>query len=111
MTARLDEMRSEQRYPGTHPVFLENTLCATRDMSASGVYFWKDGMCLYAPGDSISFVVELETTKGRLLWKCKGTVVRTEPIGDMAGVAVKLTEVKMERPWTDEIRSDHDGVR
>ena len=106
MTARLTESRKEQRFPGTHPVFLENSLCATRDMSASGVYFWKEGMCLYAPGDTITFAIELETAKGRLMWNCQGTVVRTEPIGNMAGVAVKMTEVKMEPLYAGTARKD-----
>lgn len=111
MTARLNEMRRERRYRGAYPVFLGSTLCATRDMSTSGVYFWKEGMCIYAPGDLIHFAVELETARGRMMWKCHGAVVRTEPIGDMAGVAVKLTESKMEPTWTDNIPSNIGDVR
>ena len=111
MTARMTEMRKEQRYVGNYPVFLGNAMCATRDMSASGVYIWKDGMCMFAPGDSIKFAVQLETANGRLMWKCQGTVVRTEPIGNMAGMAVKLNEVTMERPYTDNVRDDFGKVR
>ena len=97
MTATITELRAEQRFPGTNPVFIGNALCATRDMSASGVYFWKEGLCLYAPGDSIKFAVELETPKGRIMWNCQGTVVRTELMGTIAGVAVRMTDVKMDR--------------
>ena len=75
-------------------------------MSASGVYFWKEGMCVYAPGDTITFAIELETTKGRLMWNCHGKVVRTEPIGNMSGVAVKMTEVKMEPLYAGTTRKD-----
>jgi len=106
MTAQLTESRTAQRYRSTYPVFLGNTLCATRDVSASGVYFWKEGMCLYAPGDTIAFAIELETAKGRLMWNCRGRVVRTEPIGNMAGVAVKMTEVKMEPLYAGTARKD-----
>ena len=106
MTAQMTESRKEQRYPGTNPLFLGNTLCATRDMSASGVYFWKEGMCVYAPGDTITFAIELETAKGRLMWNCQGTVVRTELIGKMSGVAVKMTEVKMEPLYAGAARKE-----
>ena len=106
MTAKLTELRREQRFRSTYPVFLGNTLCATRDISASGVYFWKDGMCMYAPGDSIHFSIELDTPKGRLMWKCQGTVVRAEPIGRMAGVAVRMTDVKMEPLYAGAARKE-----
>lgn len=111
MTARLAEMRKEQRYHGAYPVFLGNTLCATRDMSTSGVYFWKNGMCMLAPGDTVRFAIELDTAKGRIMWNCRGAVVRTEPFGDMAGVAVKLTESKMEPVCTDAVRSNIGDLR
>lgn len=106
MTAQVTEMRKERRYRGAYPVFVGNTLCATRDMSTSGVYFWKEGLCTYARGDTLRFAIELETAKGRIMWNCRGAVVRTEPIGNMAGVAVKLIESKMVAPWEDTVRSE-----
>ena len=106
MTATITELRKEHRYRGANPVFLENVLCATRDMSASGVYIWKEGMCVYAPGDTIKFAVELETTKGRLMWNCQGTVVRAETLGKMAGLAVKMTQVQMEPLYAGVARKD-----
>lgn len=101
MTAKLPELRRDQRYHAALPVFLGNAMGATRDMSTSGVYFWKDGMFLCMPGDSISFEIELQTANGRMMWKCQGAVVRVEPLGDMVGVAAKITESTMEAPWTD----------
>ena len=106
MTAKLPELRRDQRYHAAVPVFLGGAMGATRDMSASGVYFWREGMCMCVPGESISFSIELQTAKGRMLWKCRGSVVRVEPLGDMVGVAAKITESTMEVPWTDVI-----GVR
>ena len=106
MTARLTEMRQERRYQGAYPVFLGNTLCATRDMSTSGVYFWKEGLCTYAHGDTLRFAIELDTEKGRMMWNCRGAVVRTEPFGNMSGVAVRLTESKMEPVCADTARSN-----
>lgn len=84
------EKRSSRRFPTALPVFLENATALTRDMSTSGVYFWKDGMC--KPGEPISFSIELYTPEGRIMWKCKGDVVRTEPRGSDVGVAVRVTE-------------------
>ena len=106
MTATITEMRKERRYRGAYPVYVGNTLCATRDMSTSGVYFWKDGICMYAPGDKINFSIQLDTAKGKILWKCKGDVVRTDPLGHMAGVAVRLTDSKMDAPWTDTVQRE-----
>ncbi len=104
MTAKLPELRRDQRYHAALPVFLGNTKGATRDMSTSGVYFWKDGMCMCVPGESISFSIELKTATGRMMWKCQGAVVRTEPLGDMVGVAARITESTMEPAWTDVVR-------
>jgi len=101
MTAKLPEMRKDRRYHAALPVFFGKDIGATRDMSTSGVYFWKDGMCLCLPGDPISFAIELKTATGRMMWKCKGAVVRTEPLGNMVGVAVSVTESTMEPLWSD----------
>ena len=102
MTAKLPEMRRDRRYRAALPVFVGKGMGATRDMSTSGVYFWQQGLCLSSPGDSISFAVELDTATGRMMWKCKGAVVRTESAGSMFGVAVSLTESTMEPVWSDE---------
>jgi hypothetical protein len=84
------EKRSSQRFHTALPVFLENAEGLTRDMSTSGVYFWKDGRCRL--GELISFSIELYTPEGRMMWKCKGDVVRTEALGNDVGVAVRITE-------------------
>jgi len=48
------------------------------------------------PGELISFSIELFTPEGRMMWKCKGDVVRTEPRGNDVGVAVRITKTAME---------------
>lgn len=98
-------MRRDQRFSAALPVFLGSAMGATRDMSTSGVYFWKDGSLMCLPGDPISFSIELKTAKGRMMWKCQGAVVRTERLGDMVGVAARITESTMEPPYTDVIRT------
>lgn len=63
-------------------------------MSASGAFFWTSGT--YTPGEPISFAIELKTAGGKMMWKCKGAVVRTQPLGHMVGVAASITESTME---------------
>jgi len=72
------------------PVILENATGVTRDVSASGVFFWKRGAFAY--GDSIRFSMERKTESGKVVQKCRGVVVRTEPRGNDVGVAARITE-------------------
>ena len=90
MTLKLPERRSGQRVNTTLPVILENATGVTRDVSASGVFFWASGT--YAVGESMSYSIEPETVGGKMLWKCQGDVVRTEPHDKRTGVAVRITE-------------------
>ena len=83
------------------PVILENARAVTRDASASGVFFWKRGTFMY--GDSIRFAIERMTESGRMLQKCRGVVIRTEPDDHGVGVAARITEsttVPMPVPMT-----------
>jgi len=75
-------------------VYLENGRGVTRDMSASGAFFWTSGT--YTPGEPINFAIELKTAGGKMMWKCKGDVVRAEPLGHMVGVAARIIESTME---------------
>ena len=77
------------------PVILKNAQGITRDVSASGVYFWIPQV-ICAPGELIAFAVELTRPKGRMMLKCQGDVVRTEPRAAEIGVAVKIVESAME---------------
>jgi len=71
-------------------VILANATGVTRDVSPSGVFFWKRGVFAY--GDSIRFSLERQTETGRILQRCQGVVVRTDPRGDLVGVAASITE-------------------
>ena len=89
------EKRRGQRIHTALPVFLKNARGTTRDVSASGVYFWtSESIC--APGDLINFSVELKRPGGKMMLKCQGDVVRTEPRATEIGVAVKIVESAME---------------
>ena len=94
MTAEQPERRREQRIHTALPVFLKNTEGITRDVSASGVFFWtSEPVCV--PGELISFSVEFKRPEGRMMLKCQGDVVRTEPRAAEIGVAVKIVESAM----------------
>ena len=87
------EKRKDQRIHTALPVFLENATGITRDVSASGVFFWTEGPC--TSGEVVSFAVEFSRPAGRMTLKCRGDVVRTEPRDTTIGVAVRITESAM----------------
>ena len=86
--------RKDKRFDTPMLVFLENARGVTRDTSTSGAFFWTSGT--YTPGQPISFAIELKTAGGRMMWKCKGEVLRAKPRDDDVGVAVRITESAME---------------
>jgi len=90
MTEKLLERRRTRRISMALPVILANATGVTRDVSPSGVFFWKRGVFAY--GDSIRFSLERQTGTGRILQRCQGVVVRTDPRGDLVGVAASITE-------------------
>ena len=94
MTKEQPEKRRGQRIHTALPVFLKNVQGVTRDVSASGVFFWtSESTC--ALGELISFSVELKRPEGRMMLKCHGDVVRTEPGIEKLGVAVRITDSAM----------------
>ena len=95
MISEQPEKRTKQRIRTELPVFLKNTEGVTRDVSASGMYFWtSESTCVL--GELISFSVEVKRPEGRMMLKCQGDVVRTEPRAADIGVAVKIIESAME---------------
>ena len=95
MRAGQTERRKDKRVETELPVFVGNARGVTRDMSPSGAFFWISGR--YAVGESVSFSMEMKTAGGRMIWKCRGNVVRTEPRAHDVGVAVRITESAMEQ--------------
>lgn len=87
------EKRRQQRIPIALPVYLKNTTGVTRDVSATGVFFWTGYACMR--GDFIRFEVELHRPIGKLKLNCQGDVVRTEPGESTTGVAVRITQSSM----------------
>ena len=94
MNQQQTEKRRGPRILTALPVILKNVRGITRDISASGVYFWiSEAFC--APGEFVSFSVELKRPVGRMLLKCQGDVLRTEPCPAGIGVAVQITDSAM----------------
>jgi hypothetical protein len=88
------EKRGNQRVHAALPVFLENATGITRDVGASGTFFWTSRT--YAPGESINLTIGLKTASGRMMQRCQGAVVRTERLAHMVGVAVRIVESTIE---------------
>jgi len=89
------EKRQKQRIHIALPVFLKNATGVTRDVSATGMFFWTAVACV--TGDFIRFEVELRRPVGKMKLKCQGDVVRTEPHNSNVGVAVRITQSSMEQ--------------
>lgn len=94
MTARLEEKRKDVRLRTGLPVSLEKATGIIRDMSASGAFFWISGK--HAVGDKISFTIGLKPDRSGMVWTCAGDVVRVQPRGTYAGVAVRITRSTVE---------------
>ena len=90
MTSALQEKRRDKRVGLGWPVFLDNAVGITRDVSASGVFFWAMGT--YPVGHSISFWMGRTPTSEKFMLKCRGVVSRTEPRGNYVGVAVRISD-------------------
>jgi len=97
-TERLAERRRSKRIHVALPVILENESGVTRDVSDSGVFFWKSGTFIY--GESVSFSMGRKTESGDFRLKCRGVVTRTEPRGSDVGVAIRITQKALE-PMND----------
>jgi hypothetical protein len=103
---RLAERRRSKRIHVALPVILENESGVTRDVSASGVFFWKSGTFIY--GESVSFSMGRKTESGNFTLKCRGIVTRTEPRGSDVGVAMRITEKAMEPMYEGAIADRED---
>ena len=94
MEVKLSNGRRNHRASTGMRVFLKSAIGVTRDMSASGVYFWISGT--YVIGESISFSIELKRARGRMMRKCKGKILRVERQDSIrVGLAVRITESTM----------------
>jgi hypothetical protein len=95
MIEKQTEKRKGPRIHTALPVVLKDAHGITRDISASGLFFWTSEVACEL-GQLINFSVEIKRPKGRMRLKCQGDVVRTEPRPCRIGIAVKIVESAME---------------
>jgi hypothetical protein len=88
--------RSEDRVEAEVPIRFNGTVAATtRDLSASGVYFVADKKMVL--GQSIRFAIDIDGPMGPLCLWCAGKIVRIEDVAGKTGVAVSISESRLER--------------
>ena len=93
------DSRENDRVAAILPVrFEDGGLGVTRNLSPTGVYFIVDETVV--AGRPVRFSVEFNTGvsgTAELYLECVGNVVRVETVGQKMGVAVKLTDSRLER--------------
>ncbi|NOU01905.1 MAG: PilZ domain-containing protein [Gallionella sp.] len=94
LTQKIHELRNEERVLVAHTIRLGNLQGMTRDISASGVYFWVDAT--FAVGETIHFIIEFGKKGVNFILKCIGEIVRVENREGKVGVAVKISHSVME---------------
>ena len=90
----VEARRAHERVVAEMPVRREGSLGTTRNVSASGVFFEIDNGV--AVGSEISFEIGMQTALGPMTMKCMGVVVRTEQKSGRTGVAVRMTDSRLE---------------
>jgi hypothetical protein len=90
------DSRKNERVNAVIPVRLEDGHDGiTRDLSPAGVYFVTAEKL--RDGEPIRFTLEFDNAMGKLYLDCSGQVVRVEDREGKVGVAVKITESRLER--------------
>jgi len=90
MEDSFQERRKAPRFQGQLDVKLEKGAGVTRDFSTSGIYFETDQS--FAPAEPLDFFMNLEHTDlgPHARVRCRGEVVRVEPMREKTGVAVAI---------------------
>jgi hypothetical protein len=96
---RAAEARGSLRVGAAVPVRIAGSASATtRDISPTGVYFV--GQADPRVGEIMRFTLEFDDpskASGKLLLACTGSVVRVEDLDGRSGVAVAITDSRLER--------------
>ena len=80
--------RREERVLANFPIVLGDEKGATRDLSASGIYFEIENE--QKTGSVISFVIDLDTPGGKIKVACEAEVVRVEKLSGKCGIAARI---------------------
>jgi len=105
------EPRRHNRVKSEVPVELDDgTSGITRDISPSGIFFMGPGRP--QKGQAIRFTLEFVNPadpSGKMLLACLGEVVRVEQADGKYGVAVAITESRIERRSRRRTKEPHFG--
>jgi hypothetical protein len=93
-SALITSRREHERVLAEFPVRLSGEFGMTWNVSMDGVFFEVDRSM--AVGSEISFEIGMQTDLGPMTMKCQGLVVRTEQKGSRTGVAVRMTDSRLE---------------
>lgn len=90
MKRKKKEQRRDRRVSAALPVKLGRGGGLTRDVSASGLFLETDAS--YAVGSTVSLMLDLDTPWGRVMFNCRGRIVRRESHDHRMGVAVQFVD-------------------
>lgn len=85
-----EEQRREKRVSAALPVKVGRGAGVTRDVSASGMFLETDAS--YSVGSTVSLMLNLDTPWGRVMFNCRGRIVRRETHDHRMGVAVQFVD-------------------
>ena len=84
----LPTKRRDERFLAKFPIVLGDKKGATRDLSASGIYFEIENE--HKTGSVISFLIDLDTPGGKIKVACEAEVVRVEKLSGKCGIAARI---------------------
>jgi hypothetical protein len=90
------ERRKSTRFQIKLSVEFDKGTGVTRDFSGSGVYFETDQS--FSPSDPLEFFMNLKHSDlgSQTRVRCRGQVVRVEPLGERMGIAVAINSYGFE---------------
>ncbi len=87
-----ENKRQEERTVIALPLSHESGTGVTRNVAATGLFFWTDNTRAFAVGDRVNITLEVVKSGRKIKPKCQGEIVRVETRGTEAGVAVRLLD-------------------
>lgn len=93
-----EEKRKEERTVIELPLAFEDGNGVTRNLSASGMFFWTDSSPAFEVGDRVAITLEVVRSGRKIRPKCQGEIVRVEPRGKQTGVGMRIVESELDEP-------------
>ena len=93
-----EEKRKEERTVIELPLAFDDVKGVTRNLSASGMFFWTDSSPAFAVGDRVAITLEVIRSGRKIKPKCEAEIVRIEPRGKHTGVGLRIVEPEVDEP-------------